>query len=242
MSTLHCLDPNANYFKWSDMLINCVLIQGLHPSKAAFEGRLHHGFTTRLSHFEGSFKSGLGTQLCFPGPQKLQQVDPSKIHCAPVMKRIWQQTMTMSLNYITKCTSINSHSKEAAQSKYRSTYNDNIGHYAVHKECFWKEPSCFYDCVFTCWWVCTVESPLIYQLQLVLVCMIVPSVSTHPDYVWCWRQTLARCLRFNNRRALNIRDQLSLESLRKCWFELKMLVWCQCVPVWLHYDSHETTG
>lgn len=47
----------------------------------------------------------------------------------------------------------------------------------VHKECFWNK-----SVVFTWWRVRPMEIPLLYQLLLVLVCMVVHSTGSHPDY------------------------------------------------------------
>ena len=42
-------------------------IQGMHPSKDAFEDRLRHSGASRLSHFKGSFKCGREMQRSIPG-------------------------------------------------------------------------------------------------------------------------------------------------------------------------------
>ena len=65
----------------------CVSIQGTHPSKAAFEGRLRHSDASRLSHFKCSFKFRRQMQPSFPGFEGstgwiLHSPTYPKIHCA----------------------------------------------------------------------------------------------------------------------------------------------------------------
>ena len=84
---LAVISPSSTSSSWPQRDNGCVSIQGPHPSKAAFEDRLRHSGTSRLYHFEGSFKCGREMQSSFPGFEGstgwiLHGPTYPKIHCA----------------------------------------------------------------------------------------------------------------------------------------------------------------
>ena len=82
-----------------------VPIQGLHPSKHAFEGRVHHNAAQRLSQFEGSFKCSLQLRPSFPSFWRMHRNYPSRprmsqdpLRAAFQCREKWRHQAAMNLH------------------------------------------------------------------------------------------------------------------------------------------------